>query len=74
MKKPIKIFYSYSHLDLRYLERIKKNLSILRRDATIIDWGDRDINAGDEWKKAIDNRCLTQFSFFNKMLVVPSIG
>ncbi len=54
MNKPVKIFYSYSHLDLKYLERIKKNLAVLRRNSIIEDWGDRDINAGEEWKKAID--------------------
>ncbi len=54
MTKTIKIFYSYSHLDVKYLEKLKKSLSILRRQGIIEDWGDRDINAGEDWKKSID--------------------
>lgn len=52
--KPIKIFYSYSYEDRKYFARLKTSLALLKRRRIIDDYGGRDINAGDDWKKCVD--------------------
>lgn len=50
-----KIFFSYSHKDLTFLENLKKHLKPLQREKIISEfWYDRNINAGKEWEKEID--------------------
>jgi TIR domain-containing protein len=52
--KAIEVFISYSHNDQRYRNRLEIQLALLRREGLISIWHDRDINAGTEWKKQID--------------------
>src|SRR5262245_57626630 len=51
---PVEIFYSYSHKDEEFLEKLITHLSLLRRKGVITGWHDRQISAGAEWKDRID--------------------
>lgn len=53
MMRPIHLFYSYAHEDEALRDELDKHLSALRREGSIVDWHDREINAGDEWRKEI---------------------
>ncbi|MCP4990310.1 MAG: toll/interleukin-1 receptor domain-containing protein [Colwellia sp.] len=50
----IKLFYSYSHKDETYREKLETHLSILRRSGYISEWHDRRISAGNDWEEDID--------------------
>jgi hypothetical protein len=47
------VFYSYSHKDERYRNRLGVSLSLLRREGAIEEWFDRRITAGDQWADEI---------------------
>jgi len=49
LKKPVKLFYSYSHKDESYREELEEHLANLRRQGVISEWHDRKITAGSEW-------------------------
>jgi hypothetical protein len=51
---PFRVFYSYSHADIKRLEQLRKHLAMLRRDGMITEWYDRDIEAGSEWRQEIE--------------------
>ena len=51
---PFRVFYSYSHADIKRLEQLRKHLAMLRRDGMITEWYDRDIEAGSEWREEIE--------------------
>lgn len=51
----IEVFFSYSHRDEELRNEMAKHLSILRRQGVITEWYDRDIGAGSEWAKEIDD-------------------
>ncbi len=51
---PLKLFYSYSHADEEYKNELKTHLEVLKNTGYITDWNDRDINAGDDWKKGLN--------------------
>ena len=53
-KPGVKIFYSYSHKDEPYRNTLETHLKILERTGVIDQWHDRNIEAGDDWKTAID--------------------
>lgn len=57
--KPIEIFFSYSHRDEELLNELKKHLSHLKRSSTFKEWHDRNIDAGSEFAKAIDEHLKT---------------
>ena len=52
-KAPVDLFFSYAHKDEKFKDDLVDHLSVLRRNGVISAWHDRDINAGDEWAKAI---------------------
>ena len=54
VKQKIKLFYSYSHKDEAYREKLETHLSILRRNRYIKEWHDRRISAGSEWEEDIN--------------------
>ncbi|MBI1762265.1 MAG: TIR domain-containing protein [Acidobacteria bacterium] len=54
MASPIKVFYSYAHLDETLRNELDRHLKILVRAGVIEPWHDRQIGAGEEWKNAID--------------------
>jgi internalin A len=49
-----RLFYSYSHKDENLRNELKTHLKLLQRQGMIEPWHDRDIDAGDEWKRKID--------------------
>lgn len=49
-----KLFISYSHRDERYREQLGTHLAGLRRQGLILDWHDRKIVPGKEWRDVID--------------------
>ena len=51
---PFRVFYSYSHADIRMLERLRKHMAMLRREGLITEWYDREIEAGSEWRQEIE--------------------
>jgi hypothetical protein len=53
-KKTVTVFYSYSHKDDKYRDKLETHLSLLKRQGIIREWHDRKISAGEDWKVAID--------------------
>jgi hypothetical protein len=53
-RAPIEIFFSYSHKDEPFRDELLAHLSSLRREGLVAVWHDRCIDAGDDWKGAID--------------------
>jgi hypothetical protein len=58
-KKPIEVFFSYSHQDEKLRDELAKHLSILERQGIISSWHDRQIPAGIEWAGEIDEHLNT---------------
>jgi hypothetical protein len=52
--EPIKVFYSYSHIDESFAKDLDKYLVMLKRKKIIDTWFDRKIGAGEEWEKRIE--------------------
>jgi TIR domain len=50
---PVEVFYAYSHKDEKLRDKLEIHLSILRQKSLIINWCDRQIEAGKDWKKEI---------------------
>ena len=48
------MFYSYSRKDETLRNELENHLTLLRRLGLIQPWHDRRIEAGDDWRKAID--------------------
>jgi hypothetical protein len=55
-KKPVTLFYSYSHKDEEIRNELEKHLSILKRQEVISEWYDRKIVAGTEWEDQINQQ------------------
>jgi len=53
-EKPTRLFYSYSHKDENLRNELETHLKLLQRQGMIETWHDRKIEAGDEWKRKID--------------------
>lgn len=51
---PYRVFYSYSHADIKMLEKLRKHMAMLRRQGLIAEWYDRSIEAGSEWRQEIE--------------------
>ncbi len=50
----LKVFYCYAHEDQALRDELEKHLSPLKRLGGIIDWCDREIKPGTNWKQEID--------------------
>jgi hypothetical protein len=50
----IRLFCSYASSDESYRQDLEKHLALLKRRKLLETWTFRNIDAGDEWKKAID--------------------
>jgi hypothetical protein len=48
------VFISYSHKDDSFRDDLEERLAMMKRSGIISVWHDRKINAGDDWKGAID--------------------
>lgn len=53
MTAPLKLFFSYSHEDESFKNKLNKHLKMLQRLNVISAWQDRDISAGSEWEAEI---------------------
>lgn len=51
--KALSLFYSYAHEDETYKMALETHLKILHRQGIIQGWSDREIGAGENWRKAI---------------------
>jgi internalin A len=54
VNQALKLFYSYSHKDETLRNEMETHLKLLQRQGWIETWHDRKIEAGDEWKRKID--------------------
>lgn len=54
--QPLKVFISYSHADKIFCNKLLKVLSPLIRRGILKLWYDDEINVGDVWSRAIDNK------------------
>jgi len=53
---PIKLFFSYAHKDETLRDELATHLSMLQNQGLIESWHDRNIDAGQQWANAIDDR------------------
>jgi Uncharacterized conserved protein len=58
-KRPIRLFYSYSHQDEDLRLRLETHLAPMRWNRLIAEWHDRRIGAGDDWENEIDTNLET---------------
>src|SRR6266700_3395645 len=56
---PVAVFYAYAHEDELLRDQLEKHLSLLSRQGLISEWHDRQIVAGTEWAKQIDEHLET---------------
>ncbi len=59
MSMSAKVFISYSHKDVKYVELLQAHLSPLKREFIIETWFDRKIQAGDSWDKEIHSALVS---------------
>ena len=57
--RPIKIFYCYAHEDKNLRDRIDSHLGVLKRLGHVVGWYDREIQAGTEWEREIEEHLST---------------
>lgn len=57
--KPVSVFFSYSRKDEKLRDKLANHLSGLERQGLIKSWHYRDISAGVEWKKEVDDNLNT---------------
>lgn len=57
--RTFEVFYSYAHKDEYWRKKLEIHLSTLKRQGLITDWHDRNIGAGKEWAKEIDEHINT---------------
>ena len=55
MSTPVDVFFSYSPKDASLRDELETHLAILQRQGIIRSWHVRDIDAGDDWRAAIDS-------------------
>ncbi|ESA35951.1 small gtp-binding protein [Leptolyngbya sp. Heron Island J] len=53
-RQSLNLFYSYSHKDETFKDELETHLKLLQRQGLIAQWSDRQIGAGVEWAKEID--------------------
>jgi len=64
----LKVFVSYSHKDMDYLNRLKTHTAVMRRQGLISVWYDREITAGAN----IENEILSQLASCDVFLFLVS--
>jgi hypothetical protein len=52
---PAAIFYAYAREDEVLREQVEQHLALLQRQGLLLPWHDRQIEAGEDWKHAIDD-------------------
>ena len=58
-KRPLKLFYSYSHKDEGHIEKLEEHLSTLKREGYLSSWFDRQISAGSNFSEIISKEITT---------------
>jgi len=53
-ERPVRLFYSYSRRDEALRNQLETHLKILQQRRLIDSWKDRNIEAGDDWRRQID--------------------
>ncbi|WP_437291456.1 outer membrane protein assembly factor BamB family protein [Sorangium sp. So ce406] len=53
-KRPIRLFFGYSHRDETLRDELETHLALLKREGLLQSWHDRRIDAGEEWAGQID--------------------
>jgi len=53
------VFVSYSHKDKKWLERLETHLAPLLRKGALIAWSDKQVHAGQQWRKEIEAAILS---------------
>lgn len=53
-RRPVRLFFSYSHKDESYRNELETHLKLLQRQGFLETWHDRKIGASDDWKQSID--------------------
>jgi hypothetical protein len=53
-RRPLGLFFSYSHRDEKLRDQLADHLAALERERLITGWHDRRIQAGEEWAGKID--------------------
>jgi TIR domain len=56
MAKPLGVFVSYAHADVKYVYTLKKYLCLLIRRGFLRLWTDREIKASESWDRVIDEQ------------------
>ena len=55
MRKPLKIFITYSHQDTDAKDKLIECLAVMKQQDMITTWHDNEILPGDKWREAISN-------------------
>lgn len=53
--KPIQVFYCYAYKDKKLLKQLEEHLSPLKRADRIMVWSAREVQAGTDWAKEIED-------------------
>jgi formylglycine-generating enzyme required for sulfatase activity len=53
-RRPVRVFFSYSHADDAHRLRLEKALKLLERQGLIDTWSDRKLLPGDRWEEGIE--------------------
>src|SRR5215207_8492878 len=69
-QEPVTACIAYSHEDKRHLTKLHQHLSLLRNQGKLDAWHDRQIDPGQEWEQAIDDRLYSDKIIL--LLVSPS--
>jgi hypothetical protein len=66
--RTLQVFVSYSKADLAHLEALKKHLTVLRREGSLLAWDDTQLVPGEEW----DSRIRQQLSTADIIILLVS--
>lgn len=58
-KRPVELFFSYSHRDEKLRDELEKHVSLMKRQGLIKGWHDRKITPSSEWAGEIDDHLNT---------------
>ena len=53
MKKPLKVFITYSHEDTASKDELIRQLAVMKREGIIDIWHDNKITSGERWRDTI---------------------
>src|SRR5260370_12851141 len=48
---PVRMFLSYSRKDEKHLDELRKDLKVMERGGLVLQWYDRELSAGEKWKR-----------------------